>query len=297
MLAHERQPQPEQAIRALLDGADHGPRPFARVIAERQVDGALERQAHGHQPPPVRQAVSGNRHDDAGQDAEQAQRRPQSDHRKSGRPILKRIHDAPDQNLLRQRDQADRHIGEDEPADQPLLRHQQAQRALIRAPQRHDPSNTCAVPRADLIGPAAPALGAAPLMRSCRVIHAKTTGRNQAVPLNSGTAGGGRKSSADFASAPEDLPRRLLARPARPHHARAAIAGRVAHAVAREDARDHVAVHGDMAVPAVRDVDAVEHGEDVGQRALQAVGRPVGSPAMVPSRPPNRMRVPSGEGR
>lgn len=72
----------------------------------------------------------------------------------------------------------------------------------------------------------------------------------------------------------EYLPSSLLACPACPHHTGTAIAGGITHALAREDTRDHVAVHGDMAKPTVRDLDAVEHWKDVGERASQIVGRP-----------------------
>ena len=75
---------------------------------------------------------------------------------------------------------------------------------------------------------------------------------NQDVPLNSGTARAGGSTAPSAPPAAQHLLGRLLPGPARPHHARAAIARRIAHALG-EDARDHVAVHGDVAEPAMGD--------------------------------------------
>ena len=103
---------------------------------------------------------------------------------------------------------------------------------------------------------------------SCSVSQPNTAGMNQGFPLNSGTGAGRAEIQRRVArSIAEDLLCRLLAGPARPDDARAAVARRVAHAVPGEDARDHVAVHRDMTEPAMRDAGAVEHGEDVDERA------------------------------
>src|SRR6185295_3598274 len=72
----------------------------------------------------------------------------------------------------------------------------------------------------------------------------------------------------------ENLPGRLLSRPARPYDAGAAVAHGIAQTIARKDAWDHVAVHGDIAPPAVRDVHILKLGEDIDEGALEMLRRP-----------------------
>ena len=89
----------------------------------------------------------------------------------------------------------------------------------------------------------------------------------------------------------------LASGPARPDHAGAAIPGGVTHPGATEDARDHVAVHRDIAEPAVGDLHVGELGQDVQHCLPQRRRRPVRVPRDRPVAAAEQHRVPSGEGR
>ncbi len=126
MIAHEGEPQPEQTVRALLDGTDHRPGPFAGVIAERQRDGLLEGSTQRDQPPPVSQPVGCNRHHHAGEDAKQAESGPHDDDREGSAAARQGIdHPAPEHRFGEQ-DEANRDVGRHQPRDQRLLGGKQA---------------------------------------------------------------------------------------------------------------------------------------------------------------------------
>jgi hypothetical protein len=63
-------------VGAAENGTHHGARALLGVIADGQDDGVLEGLAQSREAPAMRQAVGNDRDDDAGDDAEQAEERP-----------------------------------------------------------------------------------------------------------------------------------------------------------------------------------------------------------------------------
>ena len=188
--------------------------------------------------------------DDAGQDAEQAERRPRAQSVENAAcPLDSASTTRPSSTCSASGIRPTTTLETTSPATRPRSG---ASRDSVadRCPKRHDrphpaafgpPPSASALRRGRLV---ADAVDRCPAASS----SANTAGMNHGVPLNSGTAAGGRKPSAETRLRhAEHLLRRLLPGPARPHHARAAIARRIAHAVLGEDARDHVAVHGHVA--------------------------------------------------
>ena len=85
----------------------------------------------------VREPVGRHRHDHAGDDAEQAEHRPQADDREGPLPERQGIDHARQQHLLGDRHDAERDAGQHDPAGLPALDDEHRQRALVDVPDRH----------------------------------------------------------------------------------------------------------------------------------------------------------------
>jgi hypothetical protein len=132
LLAQKRQPAPEQRIGAGENGAHDGPRALLRMVADRQDDGPFEGDAERRQPATVRQPVGDDGHRDAGDDAEQAQRRPQADDWQRTSPLRQRVDDAAEQDRLGQLYQGNGNTSQRHARGERALDGQQGERAHIQ---------------------------------------------------------------------------------------------------------------------------------------------------------------------
>ena len=200
MIAHEGEPETEQAVRALLDRADDGARALARMIADGQRDRLIEGRRHGNEAAPVRQPVGGQRDDHPCENAEKAERGPEPDEREGARALRECVDDAAEQNGLGKQNNADCDVGGDQAAGEPALRRQQAERPAIGRDDAHA-WQSCrrllsprlalhVVCRLDGLAHAGSRFGREVLLlryrcarRSWKVNHANTPGMNHGVPL------------------------------------------------------------------------------------------------------------------
>ena len=97
----------------------------------------LERLAQRGETAPVRQPVGHDGDHDAGQDADQAEQRPQADDGKGALPERQRIHHAPEQHALGDRHDAERDAGQHDAQGLPALDDEHRQGALVDVPDRH----------------------------------------------------------------------------------------------------------------------------------------------------------------
>ena len=137
LLAQEGQPVPEQRVGAGQDGAHYRARPLLGVIADRQDDGVLERLPQCRQAPAMREPVGRHRHDHAGDDADQAQHRPQSDDREGSLSERQGVDHPRQQHLLGDRHDAERDAGQHDQQGLPPLDHEHRHGTLVEAPDRH----------------------------------------------------------------------------------------------------------------------------------------------------------------
>ena len=129
LLAQGAEPQPEQSVGALQDGADDGARAALGVIAGGERHGPLEGLGHGGKVPAVGEAVGEDGDHDAGNNAEKAQKRPQGDIGKGRFAPRQGVDDAPEKDRLGELHEADGNRGQGQQGGQPPLGAQHAERA------------------------------------------------------------------------------------------------------------------------------------------------------------------------
>ena len=86
---------------------------------------------------PVRQPVGHDRDHDAGEDADQAEQRPQADDGEGTLPERQGIHHAAEQHALGDRHDAERNAGQHDAKGLPALDDEHRQGALVDVPDRH----------------------------------------------------------------------------------------------------------------------------------------------------------------